>query len=248
MATRVISMAPLKGGSTKTSTSLQLLGSYAKKKKRVLAIDLDSQKNLSNFLEQEEDESEHNIYDLIVGNEKARYAIKESKFKNIDYIPGSHRLGERGVYVDDMSLKEIVGSVSDIYDYVVIDNAPTLTSGAISSFVASDAIIVTTELDKFSFENIVRMINSIVEYNGDAEIFITPAKAITNSKAHKQLRGELEDFVKDVDYLHLTDSIPFSVEMTNRLIEDEILVQHKALSQSHRNLKKALEKLAKEVK
>lgn len=244
---KVITMSPLKGGTAKTSTVINLAG-YLAKKHKVLTIGLDSQKNLSNFLQNEDDEGEKNIFDVLVNKSSIREAIKPSRFENIDYVPDSKRLGEKNVHIDSLAIKKVLQHVYKDYDYVLIDNAPVLTSGVVSSFVASDSIIITTELERFSLENIVDMINQIVETNENAEIYVAPVKAVTNSRVHREVRRELEKFANQVDYLHLTDSIPFSIEMTNRIYDGEILVQHRAMSKAHRQLKKSLEKLGREVK
>lgn len=244
---KVTTMSPLKGGTAKTSTILNLAGYYAKKKKRVLTIGQDAQKNLSNFLQQENAEHSNTIYDVLVNKVDIKNAIYESRFDNIDYVADSKRMGERGVHIDKLAIKEALQSVYNDYDVVLIDNAPVLTSGVMSSFVASDNVIITTELERFSLENITDMINEIVETNNNAEIFVVPVKAVTNSRVHREVRREIENFTSQVDYLHLAESIPFSIEMTNRIYDGEILVQHKAISKAHRQLKRALEKLAKEI-
>ena len=156
-------------------------------------------------------------------------------------------MGERSVHVDKLAIKEALQSVYNDYDVVLIDNAPVLTSGVVSSFIASDNVIITTELERFSLENITDMINEIVETNDKAEIYVVPVKAVTNSRVHREVRREIENFTSQVDYLHLSESIPFSIEMTNRIYDGEILVMHKAIPKSHRQLKRALEKLAKEI-
>lgn len=101
-------------------------------------------------------------------------------------------MGERNVPIDKLEIKETLQSVYKDYDYVLIDNAPVLTSGVISSFVASDNVIITTELERFSLENITDMINEIVETNDKAEIYIVPVKAVTNSRVHREVRREIE--------------------------------------------------------
>ncbi|WP_259334922.1 ParA family protein [Staphylococcus epidermidis] len=244
---KVTTMSPLKGGTAKTSTILNLAGYHAKKKNKVLTMGLDSQKNLSNFLQKEDAEHSKTIYDVLVDRVDIKEAIYPSRFENIDYVADSKRMGERNVPIDKLSIKEALQSVYKDYDYVLIDNAPVLTSGVISSFVASDNVIITTELERFSLENITDMINEIVETNDKAEIYIVPVKAVTNSRVHREVRREIENFTSQVDYLHLADSIPFSIEMTNRIYDGEILVQHKAISKAHRRLKKSLEKLTKEI-
>ena len=244
---KVTTMSPLKGGTAKTSTILNLAGFYAKKKKRVLTIGQDAQKNLSNFLQEEDAEHSKTIYDVLVNKVDIKEAIYESRFENIDYVADSKRMGERSVHVDKLAIKEALQSVYKDYDYVLIDNAPVLTSGVISSFIASSRILISAELERFSLENITDMINEIVSTNPDAEIYIVPVKAVTNSRVHREVRRDIENFVNQVDYLHLSQSIPYSIEMTNRIYDGEILVQHKAIAKAHRQLKRALEKLAKEI-
>ena len=244
---QVTTMSPLKGGTAKTSTILNIAGYYAKKKKRVLTIGQDAQKNLSNFLQKEDAEHSKTIYDVLVNKVDIKKAIYESRFENIDYVADSKRMGERSVHVDKLAIKEALQSVYKDYDYVLIDNAPVLTSGVISSFIASSRILISAELERFSLENITDMINEIVETNDKAEIYVVPVKAVTNSRVHREVRREIENFTSQVDYLHLSESIPFSIEMTNRIYDGEILVQHKAISKAHRQLKRALENLAKEL-
>lgn len=244
---KVTTMSPLKGGTAKTSTILNLAGFYAKKKKRVLTIGQDAQKNLSNFLQKEDAEHSKTIYDVLINKVDIKESIYESRFENIDYVADSKRMGERSVHVDKLAIKEALQSVYNDYDVVLIDNAPVLTSGVVSSFIASDNVIITTELERFSLENITDMINEIVETNDKAEIYVVPVKAVTNSRVHREVRREIENFTSQVDYLHLSESIPFSIEMTNRIYDGEILVMHKAIPKSHRQLKRALEKLAKEI-
>ena len=244
---KVTTMSPLKGGTAKTSTILNLAGYYAKKKKRVLTIGQDAQKNLSNFLQKEDAEHSKTIYDVLINKVDIKEAIYESRFDNIDYVADSKRMGERSVHVDKLAIKEALQSVYKNYDVVLIDNAPVLTSGVVSSFVCASNIIITTELERFSLENVTDMINEIVTTNPNAEIYVVPVKAVTNSRVHREVRREIENFTSQVDYLHLSESIPFSIEMTNRIYDGEILVMHKAISKAHIQLKRALEKLAKEI-
>lgn len=244
---KVITASPLKGGTAKTSTILNIAASYAKQGKKVLTIGLDSQKNLSNFLQQEDVEHSKTIYDVLIDGRNIKEAIYNSRFSNIDYVADSKKIGERNSNIPLLAIKKALQDIYNDYDYILIDNAPVLTTGVKSSFVASDNIIITTELERFSLENITDMINEIVSTNDKAEIYIVPVKVMTNSRVHRNVRRDIENFVSQVDYLHLSDSIPYSIEQTNRIYDGQILVQHKAISKAHRHLKKELEKLAKEL-
>lgn len=244
---KVISMAPLKGGTSKTTTSFQILGWNAMNNKKCLAIGLDAQCNLSNFLRKEKSDNDIDIYDVLIDGYEIKKAIKNSRFDNIDYIPDSKRLGQKGVHVEKLAIKDALEYIENDYDLVVIDNSPTLTSGAISSLVASTDTIITAELDDLNLENLVGLINEHVSLNSNANIYITPSRAEINTTLYKDIRKELENFVDGVDYLHLTHGIPNSSEMKKSIRNRKILIQEKAIRPAHIKLKKALEKLAKEV-
>ena len=76
---KVIAIANQKGGVGKTTTSINLSASLAKKGKKILVIDMDPQGNTTSGFGVEKNEIENTIYELIIGE----CSIKESIIRNV---------------------------------------------------------------------------------------------------------------------------------------------------------------------
>ena len=65
---RVIAVANQKGGVGKTTTAINLSSCLASYGKKVLALDMDPQGNMTSGLGVDKDNVEKTVYDLIIGN------------------------------------------------------------------------------------------------------------------------------------------------------------------------------------
>ncbi|MEM5611412.1 AAA family ATPase [Bacillus thuringiensis] len=80
-----------KGGSLKTTTTVNLAGVLAEKKKKVLIIDCDNQGNIALSFGQNPDKYNLTIYDVLVGDCATEEAIVKVH-KYIDIIPSNDNL------------------------------------------------------------------------------------------------------------------------------------------------------------
>ena len=101
---RIIAIANQKGGVGKTTTAINLASCLAEKGKRVLAIDMDSQGNMTSGFGVEKDSYEHSIYDLLLGECNLGEAMIIDVFENLNLVPSSQYLS--GVEVDFIEVEK----------------------------------------------------------------------------------------------------------------------------------------------
>ena len=235
---KVVTFSSAKGGSSKSTLSLNTAGRKGLKYK-VLGLDLDEQKNATSVYRTSRDE--HTIYDVLTHKVSIKDAIKESRFKNVDYIPGSSKIST--LNVDKLAIKKLLQEVYKEYDYVIIDTPPSIKLTAVqSAYVASDLVMIPTILDKFSSANLMTVVNDIRKLNLKTEIKIVPSMMVKNSKLHNSVYDELKKFVDSKQGIELTRPLPNSIEISNQMMENNLLVNSNKINK----LKSALKKLIDE--
>lgn len=142
-----------KGGVGKTTTTLNLAYSLQKMGKKVLAVDFDSQANLTNcFGIENTGELEHTIGHLImamIDDTKLPVLKRYIREKDgVDFIPASIYLSvvdaklrlEMGA---EKMLSSILEPLRERYDYILIDTCPSLGTLTINALAAADEVIIT---------------------------------------------------------------------------------------------------------
>ena len=147
---KVFSITNNKGGTGKTTTTLNLGAALAEKGFKVLLIDLDAQCNLS--IASGVKTNSHHIGELLVG--EATFEEILITGKKIDILPSSRLLlsFEYRLNVEPDSgyfLKEQLEGKN--YDYVLIDCPPSLGTLTINALVASNLFIVPIQGENFAY-------------------------------------------------------------------------------------------------
>lgn len=126
---QVITISNQKGGSAKTTVTVNLAAALAEKKKRVLVIDLDPQGSSSLWFKCQNDGK--GLYNVFVENTSISDIIQKSKITGLDVIPASPWLigadktlsAEAGA---EMILKNHLRRLKGQWDYCLIDTPPAL--------------------------------------------------------------------------------------------------------------------------
>lgn len=156
-----IGMVNLKGGVGKSTLSYELATILANQDKKVLVIDMDQQRNLSEYVAY--DSSKPSIYNVL----HADFSIEDSvqHLKYFDFIAASadlSRADREFVEQEDIFLlSDVMEMVDEKYDYIITDNSPSRNVLMTMVYIASDYVIIPTDCDKGSIDGINAVISDI---------------------------------------------------------------------------------------
>ena len=163
---RIIAIANQKGGVGKTTTAINLSASLASLGKKVLAIDMDPQGNMSSGLGVDKNEVEKTVYDLIIGNIGIEECICEEVIENLDVLPSNIDLSAAeieliGVDNKEYILRDKVNKVKEKYDFIIIDCPPALSMLTINAMTTSDSVLVPIQCEYYALEGLSQLIHTI---------------------------------------------------------------------------------------
>jgi len=163
---RVIALANQKGGVGKTTSSVNLAAALARLGKKVLLIDLDPQGNATVAIGVDKDDLEQSVFEVLVGDCKAKQAIVTVEQAGLDLIPANGDLtaAEVALLEEDMGpkrLRKTLKKVRDNYDVVLIDCPPTLNMLTINALTAADGILVPVQCEFFALEGLSALMDTI---------------------------------------------------------------------------------------
>lgn len=82
---KIVSFSIFKGGTGKTTTSVNTAAALTRRGKKVLLVDLDQQASATRYLDLDPEHSP-NLYDVFMGTKPAALAIRPTRF-GIDFSP-----------------------------------------------------------------------------------------------------------------------------------------------------------------
>lgn len=162
---KIVAIANQKGGVGKTTTSVNLSSSLAKKGKKVLLIDTDPQGNATSGLGVSK-ELEYSVYDVIVNETEMEKVIQKTKTKNLHICPSTINLAGAEVELVSMMsrehrLKEKLDLVKEYYDYIIIDCPPSLGLITLNTFTAADSVLIPIQCEFYALEGLGQLMNTI---------------------------------------------------------------------------------------
>lgn len=153
-----------KGGSTRTTTSADLIAHLAGRGRRVLGIDVDEQGNLTTRLGVTgETEVDGVTKDVLTGEATAvEAAIPAPSVPGASVLAGTHDLAEVEQQPEVITaLRDHLPEVTGEWDDVVIDTPPSLGLLTLAALAAADVVIAPLACETEAFDQLPRLIEVI---------------------------------------------------------------------------------------
>lgn len=157
---QIITVAVNKGGTGKTTTAGALAQAAAASGKKVLAIDLDPQANLTYILNG--DQSQAGSYQLLHGA-AADQTIQRTP-QGLDLIAASPDLSTEKTKAGSAGrLSKCLDPIKKSYDFIIIDTPPQAGELTYNALIASTGAIIPLESDRNALEGLY-FITDIIHY------------------------------------------------------------------------------------
>ncbi len=190
---RIITTAIQKGGTGKTTTAAALAQAAAKRGRRVLAIDLDPQGNLSFCMGA--DTTGPGSYELLQGTPAAD--LIQHMAAGIDVIPAS--MGLAAAKTETGSARRLATALQPIkgYSLVVVDTPPTAGELQYNALQAATGLIIPLQADVYNLQGLYQMIDTARQIMRTNPTLTIEGVVFTNydgrSTIARQMRQTIED-------------------------------------------------------
>ncbi len=237
---KVIASYSIKGGVGKTATSVNLAYASAKAGNETLLIDLDPQGASSFYFRIGASKKEKGRYFFTKKNRLLKN-IRGSNYKRLDILPANLSFRNFDIMLSSMNkskkrLKEMLSSLKDEYDLIILDCPPNINLLSENVFNAADMVLVPvipTTLSERTYEQLL----TFFQNNAYKKKIIRPffSMAQSKNKLHHQTIADMErqypTFLKSI--------ISFSPEIERMGVHREPVLAYtskKSNVQSYRTL------------
>jgi chromosome partitioning protein len=196
---RVLAISNQKGGVAKTTTAISLSAALAERGRRVLAVDLDPQANLTVGLGSDPDALETTMFQVMTGA-PIEAAIIATPLANLALAPADLSLAgaEKRLFGEigfDEILRAKLRAVAERFDDVVIDCPPSLGLLTINAITAASTVIVPVQCEYFSARGLGQLLEITAtvreKRNPALEIRVLPTLYDRRNRVCREILAEL---------------------------------------------------------
>ncbi len=219
----ILAIVNEKGGSAKTTTTVNLAAALAERERRVLVVDLDAQANASLWLGVTDEGQD--LLEVLVGQRAIDQAIRPAPaLVGVEVLPASRRLGNLAAQVGwgefpQGLLRERLATVRERYDYVLLDGPRSVDLLSTNALVAADAALVPLIPETLAYLGLVAM---------DAAIQSVRPILNPNLEGPRVLRSRWEDRTLDARAVLAQTQEQFGPAILRSVVRADMAVRHAA--------------------
>jgi chromosome partitioning protein len=199
---RRISVVNQKGGVGKTTTVFSLSAAFAELGRRVLAVDLDAQANLTSSFGYDPDTLELTSENLLTREDvTAEDVILETAVEGVHLVPADIKLCSVDVKIHETFMREYIlrnklQHLFEHYHVVLFDCPPNLSKITINALVASQEVVVPVETQSYSIKAIGDLTNTFsllrAKMGHTLRVWILPTKVDRRVRLANDFLGALD--------------------------------------------------------
>ncbi len=218
---KTIAVCNQKGGTGKTTTTVNLAAALAALNKRVLIVDMDPQGNAGSGVGIDKSQLNVTVYDVLTHKADISQAIIKTSISSLEILPCNINLTGAeielvGVISRENRLKKAISAVKSNYDFIFIDSPPSLGLLTLNSLVAADSILIPIQCEFYALEGVSQLLNTITlvkeglnESLAIEGVLMTMADFRTNLT--NEVIKEIKNYFKDKVY---TTIIPRNIKLS----------------------------------
>ncbi len=166
MTAHIFAIANQKGGVGKTTTAVNLCAYLARAGCRVLLVDSDPQANATTSLGVNPRSPRSSLYETLIDHTPVQDAITPTVHAGLELVPANLDLAGAEVEMAarmarEQLLTKALQPLHHEYDYIVIDDPPSLGLITINGLTAADGIVIPVQCEYLALEGLSQLLETI---------------------------------------------------------------------------------------
>jgi chromosome partitioning protein len=232
--TRIIAFFNQKGGTAKTTSTLNVAAALAERGRRVLSIDLDPQASLTMAIGVDVARLPLSVYDILLDETLGIGDVTVgTEIAGVDLVPSHPDLAAAELELLNVLERErqldyrLRAADLSAYDYVLIDSPPALNVISVNILVAVQELVIPIEPHPLSLMVLRRLFETVARVrrlNPDLRVLgFLPTKVHHSSRLAADMLTTLQEEFAD---LALLPSVPLSVKSAESVAERTSILQY----------------------